>query len=74
MKYIKMLIIFILGGVIIIYFFKHFCIFYSYLCFSFIYFSFSAIPMAYGSSWARDGIGARAVTFSTAAAMPDPDP
>ena len=33
---------------------------------------FMAAPRAYGSSWARDGIQASAVTQATAVAMPDP--
>ena len=31
-----------------------------------------AAPTAYGSSWARDGFQATAVTYTAAVAMPDP--
>ena len=33
---------------------------------------FRATPAAYGSSWARDLIGATALACATATAMPDP--
>ena len=36
------------------------------------FFFFSATPVAYGSSRARDQIRARAATYATAAAMPNP--
>ena len=37
-------------------------------------FLFMAVPTAYGSSWTRGQIWATAVTYITAAAMPDPLP
>ena len=40
--------------------------------FFFFFSPFSAAPVAYESSQARDQIQARAATFATAAAMPDP--
>ena len=41
----------------------------------FIYFSFfRVVPVAYGSSQARDQIGAAAEAYATATATPDPDP
>ena len=36
------------------------------------FFFFLAVPVAYGSSWARDKMGAQVVTYDTATAMLDP--
>ena len=48
---------------------------YIYVCvYVYIFFSFLAAPTAYGNSQVRDQIWAGAVTFATAAAMPDPRP
>ena len=38
----------------------------------FLFFFFLAVPVAYGSSWARDKMGAQVVTYDTATAMLDP--
>ena len=42
------------------------------LFFSLWNFFFMAAPVAYGSSWARDGIQAAAVNYTAAVAMLDP--
>ena len=39
---------------------------------SLFFFSFRAAPVAYGSSQARDRIGATAAGYTTATAMPEP--
>ena len=48
------------------------CLLLIYLLLYIYLFYFSATPMTYGSSWARDGIRATAVTCTTAAAILDP--
>lgn len=37
-----------------------------------LFFNVMAVPMEYGSSWARDGIQPAAVTYTTGAVTPDP--